>query len=324
MRSAAAPAYPSRGRPSAAHALRPLLRPRPAQAAVLLLAAAAAGTLWHLATRSRGEGFPRREADFVRPEELDRRLEELLQTLKKDPQDIRALAESGMLLFQKGKDHYPEAINALEEARRLGALDARLFYYLGVMYQEEGLYPFAVAEYQKFLRHFPEDREVRMLAGKLFYQAGQFEDSLAQYRWLARRMPDDPLLRENEALSLWALKRATEAAAAFEVLASRPDPASWRAHFYLGEMAAAAGERKGALRHYALVPPLEREEVGITPVMVHAAAAANYEKLKLLKPAKEHWEEVLRHDPAHARAKTALKALQAALRKSSRSSKKGR
>src|SRR5581483_7669885 len=83
--------------------------------------------------------FTRRKIDFPAPPKLDAAIAAAQERLKADPQDLPALVELGTLHFQKGKDSYPDAINELEEARDLGALDARVFYCLGVMYQEVGL-----------------------------------------------------------------------------------------------------------------------------------------------------------------------------------------
>src|SRR5256885_1504698 len=60
--------------------------------------------------------FPRRESEFLSAEALDRRLERANQRLKANPDDVRTMVESGILLYQKGKDFYPDAINALDDA----------------------------------------------------------------------------------------------------------------------------------------------------------------------------------------------------------------
>lgn len=269
--------------------------------------------------------FPRREAEFLPVQEQDRRLAEAELRLKADAEDVASLTESGVLLFEKGPDRYPDAINALEEARRLGALDPRIFFYLGVMYQSEGLYSFAVAEYQKFLRNRPGDSEARLLLAKLEYQDGQFEDAAAQYRRLLPTHPRDPVVMENLALTLWKLRRDDEAVALLKEVGGSDPLVSRRAHYYLGQIAFEKKDYKQALRDFAVLLPVEGNPAfGIPADEVHAAVAANFEKLKLFREAKDHWERVLQVHPKDAKAKAGLRSAAAALKASERSAPRRR
>src|SRR4029079_9664924 len=127
------------------------------------------------------------------PPQLNSQISTAQDRLKANPQDISALVELGTLLFEKGKDSYVDAINDLEEALDLGALDPRIFYCLGIMYQEEGLYPFALTDYKDVMHHAPEDKEVRMLTAKLYYRMGLFNEAVGEYERLKFSDPSDPI-----------------------------------------------------------------------------------------------------------------------------------
>ncbi len=298
------------------HLSQILADPEAARAVVALLAISAlAGVLlWGLAGRSGDNSFPRRDFQFLPAPALEAQLKATLERLESNPEDIRALVEAGRLHFQKGKEFYPVAINELEEARRLGSTSPQIFYYLGVMYQEEGLYPYAVASYQRFLRNVPEDRETRLLLAKLLYQNGRFEEAAEHYRLLLRRR-SDPVVEENLALSLVGAKRAGEAAEILEKLSERP---AWRrrAHFHLGQMALESQDWERAREHFERVKPVDGapDLEGLSPLVVHNAMATVYDKLKVTALAQSHWEEILKLDPKHAKAKAALRAIQSAQR----------
>ncbi len=147
--------------------------------------------------------FPRTPEEFMQASKAERRLEELGRRLASDPDDIKALAESGRLKYQLGESRYLEAIADLERARSLGLADARTFYYLGSMYQSVGLYDFAAQEYRRFLNNFPDDAEARMLLAKLCYANGDFPGAIKEYERLLASRKDDPVLLENLALARW-------------------------------------------------------------------------------------------------------------------------
>jgi len=147
--------------------------------------------------------FPRTPGEFMQSARAERRLEELRKVLIDEPDDIKALAESGRLKYQLGQPRYIEAIADLERARILGLADARSFYYLGSMYQAVGLYDFAAQEYRKFLNNFPGDVETRMLLAKLYYAAGDYPGAAREYEKLQAEGNRDPVLLENLVLARW-------------------------------------------------------------------------------------------------------------------------
>ncbi|MEK7382281.1 MAG: tetratricopeptide repeat protein [Elusimicrobiota bacterium] len=262
------------------------------------------GALWWML---RDTPMPRRRMDFPPPPQLLAQIAGAQDRLQANPQDIAALVELGTLLFDKGSDSYVESIGALEEARDLGALDPRIFYCLGIMYQEEGLFPFALTEYKRFLRHYPEDREVRLLAAKLYYRLGMFPEALSEYERLKFLDPQDPIVEENMGLSLWGAKNMDRALASFGQLKTYGGDFARRAEFYLGQIALEAGKYQDAADHFALCGAVNAELSGIALQRVHTGLATAFQKLGRWEEAKASWEIVLKADPKDPKAPSALR-----------------
>jgi len=252
----------------------------------------------------------------------EHRLEAAALQLKEDPENIQALLESGRLHYEKGKEFYPDAINELEEAWRLGALDPMTFYYLGVMYQEEGLYSFAISQYKRFLRNKPDDLEIRLLLAKLLYQNGQYDEALTHYAWAQSHGSKDPVVRENMGLCLVALKRTDEASKIFQELSQRGSAEGKRADFYLGQIASDGLRYQEAIDLFSKALPLGNEDIGIPPAVLHAALAVDLQKLERWDSAKAEWEKALGYDPSDKKAKRQLGVVKAAIRKAERAAKR--
>jgi tetratricopeptide (TPR) repeat protein len=258
----------------------------------------------------RSASFSRASLRPVSMAKIDSAILSVQQRLKEDPQDVAALVEVGILHFEKGRDAYPEAINELEQARELGALDGRLFYALGTMYQEVGLYPFAIQEYKRFLRHYPEDKEVRMLEAKLLYQQGNYADAIAEYERLKYLRPKDAMIEENLGLSLWAAKFYDRAELSFERLAAMKGDFAARAEFYLGQMYLEKKDAKGALDHLLkCVVPDSGPDLGVPREKLYAARATAFEKIGNLAGARDSWRKVSDLIPADAQAKASFRRL---------------
>ena len=275
--------------------------------------------LWFLL---REKPLPRRRVDFPAPPQLNAEISTAQERLKVNPQDISALVELGTLLFEKGKDSYVDAISDLEEARDLGALDPRIFYCLGLMYQEEGLYPFALTEYQRFLRHYPEDKEIRLLAAKLEYRMGLFPEALGEYERLKFSSPNDPLVEENLGLSLWGAKLLDRAAGSFGQLKNYGGDFGRRAEFYLGQMALEAGKYAEAADHFAQCGLASGPLPEIPEDRVYAAVGLAQQKLGHYEEAKAAWESVLKAAPKDPKASAALHEVNRRLASAKRAKKK--
>ena len=266
-----------------------------AAAAVLLAALALAG-----AYLSSGRGATFRRLKPLPAARLEAAIAGAQERLKSNPQDIPALEELGLLHFQKGKEYYPEGINELEQARELGALDPKIFYYLGLMYQEVGLYSYALDDYRRFLRHYPEDKEARLLAAKLLYGQGEFSEAILEYERLKARFPKDPLIEENLGLSLREAKQTERAVASFKELRAFPGDTAKRAELYLGQLALDLGRYQEALDHLSqcrLAPG--SPGFGIPADQVDYALATAYQKAGRLEEAGGVWEEFLKEIPAN-------------------------
>ncbi|MCM2304386.1 MAG: tetratricopeptide repeat protein, partial [Elusimicrobia bacterium] len=249
--------------------------------------------------------LPRSRPDLpVRPQ-VATQIQAAQERLKANPQDISALVELGTLKFEKGRDSYVEAISDLEEARDLGALDPRIFYCLGIMYQEEGLFPFALTEYKRFLRHYPEDKEVRMLTAKLYYRMGLFGEAVDEYERLKFQDPSDPLIEENLGLSLWGGKLVDRAAGSFAQLKAVGGDHARRAEFYLGQIALEAGKFQEAFDHFIAVGPADLP--GLEPQRAPTGLAMAAQKLGKWEEARAAWELALKAAPGDAKASAALR-----------------
>lgn len=261
-------------------------------------------------SRNNKDFFPRRQEDFPSSTRIDSALAAAETKLKENPQDIAALVELGVRHFQKGKESYIDAINELEEARDLGALDDRIFYCLGIMYQETGLHSFAVEEYRRFLRNRPGDAETRMLLAKLLYQQGKFLEAVSEYERLKFSRPKDPMIEENLGLSLWGAKLTERAVESFNALKGYGPDQAKNAELYLGEIDYERGQYQAALDHFLLSLPTEGSQgLGIPPEKIYSSLALAYQKLNQPEEAKEAWTKTLSFAPKDLKAQAALKEL---------------
>lgn len=259
----------------------------------------------YLVLREAGS-FSRRKIEFPARPQLDAAISSAKDRLQVNPQDISTLVELGTLHFEKGKDFYADAINELEEARDLGALDPRIFYCLGVMYQEVGLYSYALDEYRRFLRHYPDDKEIRMLAAKLLYRQGDYQEAVSEYERLKFHFPNDSLIEENLGLSLWGVKATDRAIESFNQLKTMGSEPAKRADFYLGQIAFDNNQYDKALEHFIRFQ-FQEMDFGIPAGKINAALGSTYQKLGRLNEAKTFWEMVLKDNPADEKAAAALR-----------------
>jgi tetratricopeptide (TPR) repeat protein len=277
------------------------------------------GGLWLML---RPKPMPRPRVEFPEPPGLNAQIASAQDRLKTNPQDISALVELGTLLFEKGQDSYIDAINDLEEARDLGALDPRIFYCLGIMYQEEGLYPFALTEYQRFLRHYPDDKEIRLLAAKLDYRMGLFPDAVGEYERLKFTNPSDPLVEENLGLSLWGAKLMDRAQGSFDQLKTYGGDFGRRAEFYKGQIALENGSYQEAADHFAQVGIAAGPLPGIPDERVYTGLGMALQKLSRWDDAQAAWEAVLKAQPKDPKAQAALREADRRLAAAKRAKKK--
>ena len=135
--------------------------------------------------------FPRLGSPPVSTAKLEKILEESALVLEKNPKNLSALVDQGVANFLMGPEHYAESLNALTEAWRGGAFDERIFYYLGILYENLSIFDEAEKQYLRFLNHEPEDREVRLRLARLSFRMGKWRESITQYQKLIDKNPMD-------------------------------------------------------------------------------------------------------------------------------------
>ena len=147
--------------------------------------------------------FPRKQTEFLPVARIDKRLKKLEKLYSADKDNLSLLFEISLLKFQKGESFYPESIVAMEKARNGGYMDARIFYYLGYMYQHSGLENYAETEYRRFLYNHPDDYYARMLLGRSLYSQKKYTEAAEIYSSLLKSGKDDIVLLSNLVSSLW-------------------------------------------------------------------------------------------------------------------------
>ncbi|MCX5784103.1 MAG: tetratricopeptide repeat protein [Elusimicrobia bacterium] len=257
------------------------------------------------------EAFQREEQTSPALEKrLDRKIALAQERLKTDPEDLKALFNSGLLKFQKGPAFYPDAIADFEKARQLGFSDDRLFYYLGVMYQGVGLYDFAGDEYRKFLRNRPDDFEISMRLAKLDYAAGRFPEAARGYEILELKYPKTPVVLENLVLARW--KNNQDYSKTLLALKGLGGEAAFRAVYTEGRIAydlkdyaKAAASLKSTLANAEYSPLIDRAQA-------YWLLGDSSLKLKDNDGAFSAFSELLKINPAHEEAKSLLARLERA------------
>lgn len=253
--------------------------------------------------------FPKQASDFQPPAALEASAAAVDALLEKNPQDVEAHIQKTILEFQRGKDRYKEALKSLEKARDLGALDERLFYYAGVMYEAENLPEFAVTDFERYAHRHPDDMEIRLRLGNLYYRLDDLDKSAEAYRRVLARQPGDPLVSFNLAYVLRDRKNWEEALEALKPFleGGRAWPTGGRK--LLGDIRRGMGDPRQALVEYQQEWTASGDSADLA-----AAMAAAEEEVGETGSAIERWKQVLRLDPKNSEAKRRLRVLNRALK----------
>ncbi|HAX61919.1 MAG TPA: hypothetical protein DCX95_05115 [Elusimicrobia bacterium] len=147
------------------------------------------------------EEFLKSSTQYLPVEKLNKIIINTRARIEENPEDIFSYIECGIALYQKGKDYYPEAVNQLQKALRLGAVDIRMFFYLAIMYDELNLTDKAFNYYEKFLRNRPQDFYMRLRYGNLFFRLNRYESASEQYETALSLEPKNQMALLNLALS---------------------------------------------------------------------------------------------------------------------------
>ena len=197
--------------------------------------------------------FPRNIGQFPNREEIEKIFSRNQAALESNPADLTALMASGMAYYALGREHAVEAINRFETARDYGATDARLFYYLGHLYDLVGLRQFAIPEYERFLRHRPMDRQALLELAKIYFDLGNYASSAGLYERLGHTdggKKRDPLVMENLALALLKLQDWEKARALLDDLRRDQRHYSKEMSFFMAEAFRGLGRCPEAFSFY--------------------------------------------------------------------------
>lgn len=131
------------------------------------------------------------------PEIIERAVTDARERLKDHPDDLEAQVALAVAAFQKGREAYPAALNAIHRAWRLGATDHTLFFYAGTMYDALGLHTQAAEELEKFLRHEPRHEIANLRLGSVYYRLKRLEDATDRLETAYRTNPRNPVTLAN-------------------------------------------------------------------------------------------------------------------------------
>lgn len=98
---------------------------------------------------------------------------------------MKSLVDKGVIYFMKGPAFISDSLNAFNAAWQSGALDKRIFYYSGILYENLSLFEEAQRQYERFLRHERGDREIRLRLARLFFREGKWDDAISSYQEIA-------------------------------------------------------------------------------------------------------------------------------------------
>lgn len=145
--------------------------------------------------------FPRLGERSPSQESLPARLKKSEERFAQNPDDLKALVDRGVIYFLMGTEHTADALNAFNAAWRAGAFDKRIFYYSGILYENLSLFTESEKQYERFLKHEPGDREIRLRLARLLFRMGKWDDSISHYQKFIRENPNDTTALINLGLS---------------------------------------------------------------------------------------------------------------------------
>lgn len=227
-----------------------------------------------------------------------------LSVLSARPDDITAHVDLAIASFEGGSGEYVKGLEYLERARDLGALDDRLFYYAGVMYEAQNLADYAVSEYEKYLRWHPDDLETRLRLANVFYRLDELDKSIEAYRLVLAGKPNDPLVSYNLAMAHRDKKNWREGREALKPFLDFGIPLPVGGHKLLGDLTRGAGDPQQALAEYEKERAVSGDSADLASGMAHAAESLGRSDLAI-----ERWNKVLELDPANREARARLRKL---------------
>ncbi|MDD5686797.1 MAG: tetratricopeptide repeat protein [Elusimicrobia bacterium] len=175
---------------------------------------------------NRNDEFIKSTAQYLPAEKLNKIILTTRTKIEENPEDIFSYIENGIANYQKGKEFYSEAINQLQKAQKLGAVDIRVPFYLGIMYDELSLTDKAFSCYEKFLRNRSKDVYIRMRYGNLYFRLNRYDSASEQYEIAAALEPKNQIAIINLALTYKARDMYDESIEKFKLASSLKAPLS--------------------------------------------------------------------------------------------------
>jgi len=182
--------------------------------------------------------------------EADGRIASAKAYLTSHPDSFQAWSELAVASYEKGPDHYVDAMNALNKARDLGATDDRLFYYAGVMYDALGLPDYAIHELERYLRHDPANYDAQLRLANVWFKQKNYDQAQVLYRQALKYWPRDPTVWFNAAIvneQKGDLKEAERDLDETQKLAGHLPPGGY---FAEGELSRLKGDENAAIAAY--------------------------------------------------------------------------
>jgi tetratricopeptide (TPR) repeat protein len=249
--------------------------------------------------------FPRESSEFQAPDALEKTKADAEALVQKEPENMSGWVDLAVTAFQRGPDSYVEGLEALERARDLGALDDRLFYYAGVMYESKGLLDYARPEYERFLRHHPGDLETRLRLGNLYYRTDELDKAIEQYEKVLQAKPLDPLVAFNLAVAYKDKERWSDGLRLVDEVLKNGRHLPNGEQKLLGDLHRGSGNLSKAMEHYNLALSQQKDDAELWE-----AVSLTYEDLKDYSQAAAGWKRVLELNPKHKKAKEKIRQLQ--------------
>jgi len=169
-----------------------------------------------LVSNQNKEVFIKNPTQYLPPEKLNKLIINTRSKIEKNPEDIISYIELGIAYYQKGIDSYTDAINYLRKAVKLGSMDIRTLFYLGIMYDELNLTEKAFNYYEKYLRNDPNDVYIRLRYGNLYFRLNRYESASEQYETIYAQEPKNQTAIINLALSYKARNMHDKALETFD------------------------------------------------------------------------------------------------------------
>jgi tetratricopeptide (TPR) repeat protein len=203
---------------------------------------------------------------LVSPSGADHMIDSAKSYLSSHPDDINANVALAMAYYQKGPDHYVDAMNSLDKARALGATDDHLFYYAGVMYEALGLPDYASNELEKYLRHHPNEYETTIRLANLYFRQKRLDEAYALYNDANHAWPKDATAWFNLAIIHKEKGNYPEALKCLEEVSNIAGRLPAGGLYQEGEIYRLKGDQALALQKY-------QQELAVDPAYIPALEA---------------------------------------------------